>query len=65
VFGRAPTAEVLKFLRYGLFNNMWEMLMDAEFIAAYKDGFLAKFADGITRLVFPRFFSYSADYPEK
>jgi hypothetical protein len=65
VFGKAPTAEVLKFLRYGLFNNMWEMLMDAEFIAAYKDGFLAKFADGITRLVFPRFFSYSADYPEK
>ncbi len=32
---------------------------------AYEHGVVIKFADGISRRVFPRIFIYSADYPEK
>jgi hypothetical protein len=64
-FGKAPSKEVLKHLRYELFKAVWCLLLDAEFLHAYEHGILLVFADGITRLVFPRFLTYSADYPEK
>jgi hypothetical protein len=32
---------------------------------AYKNGIVVKFFDGIFRRIFPRFYTYSADYPEK
>lgn len=32
---------------------------------AYEHGFVLLCGDGITRRLFPRFFCYSADYPEK
>lgn len=32
---------------------------------AYVHGFKHRFPDGVERLVFPRFFTYAADYPEK
>jgi hypothetical protein len=32
---------------------------------AYTNGIIIKFHDGIEGLVFPQFFTYSADYPEK
>jgi hypothetical protein len=32
---------------------------------AYENGIIITFPDGIQRRVFPRFFTYSADYPEK
>jgi hypothetical protein len=64
-FGKAPSKEVLKHLRYELFKAVWCLLLDAEFLHAYEHGILLMFADGITRLVFPRFLTYSADYPEK
>ncbi|KAG2337489.1 hypothetical protein BDR05DRAFT_978478 [Suillus weaverae] len=35
------------------------------FMHAYKYGIVIQCRDGITRRVFPQFFSYSADYPEK
>jgi len=39
--------------------------MDAEFMAAYVHGIVIECADKIHRRFFPRFFTYSADYPEK
>jgi hypothetical protein len=65
IFGKAPSKDVLKHLRYELFKAVWCLLLDAEFLHAYEHGILLVFADGITRLVFPRFLTYSADYPEK
>ena len=41
------------------------LLSDPEFLHAYKYGIVVECADGIKRRVYPRFFTYSADYPEK
>lgn len=40
-------------------------MMDSEFLHAYQHGIVIRCGDGITRRIFPRIFTYSADYPEK
>lgn len=44
---------------------IWALLLDPKFMHAYKFGIEVLCADGIWRRVFPRFLTYSADYPEK
>ena len=44
---------------------IWSLLLDSDFMHAYQNGIIIQFADGILRRVFPRIFTYSADYPEK
>jgi hypothetical protein len=44
---------------------IWAILLSKKFMHAYKYGIVICCGDGITWRVFPRFFSYSADYPEK
>jgi hypothetical protein len=39
--------------------------MDDDFIHAYEFGIVIECLDGIQWRIFPRFFTYSADYPEK
>lgn len=46
-------------------HAVWQLLLDDEFMEAYEHGIVITFADGIARRVFPRIFTYSADYPEK
>lgn len=46
-------------------HSVWRLLLDNEFMDAYENGIVIMFPDGIERQVFPRFFTYSADYPEK
>ncbi len=46
-------------------HSVWTLLMDEEFLKAYVHGSVICCADGITRRVYPRIFTYSADYPEK
>lgn len=46
-------------------HAIWAFLLDDEFIDAWEHGIVIKFPDGISRRVFPRFFTYAADYPEK
>ena len=46
-------------------HAIWEKILDAEFIHAYTYGIVIECIDGIERRIYPRFFSYSADYPEK
>jgi hypothetical protein len=48
-----------------MFHALWELFLDAEFMEAYEHGVVIEFADGVKRRVFPRIFTYSADYPEK
>ncbi|KAF5393789.1 hypothetical protein D9757_000388 [Collybiopsis confluens] len=48
-----------------LYHAVWTFLLNDDFVHAYKYGILIECADGITRRVYPRFFTYSADYPEK
>jgi len=46
-------------------QSVWQILIDDEFTDAYENRIIITFPDGIQRRLFPRFFSYSADYPEK
>jgi hypothetical protein len=53
------------YCRRDLFHACWKHLLDAEFIHAYRHGIVLRCPDGVLRRVFPRIFTYSADYPEK
>lgn len=63
-FGQA-SGPILAHCRRELFHEAWKVMMDAEFMHAYVHGVVMDCADGIRRRVFPRLFTYSADYPEK
>lgn len=44
---------------------VWLQILDKGFMYAFEHGILVVCGDGITRRVFPRFFQYSTDYPER
>ena len=49
-----------------IFQAAWLILLqDPEFVEAYVNGLVVECIDGIKHQLFPRFFVYSADYPEK
>jgi hypothetical protein len=56
---------MVKHCRRELMHQVWRLLLDEEFMEAYRHGIVLTCADGILRRVFPRIFTYSADYPEK
>ncbi|KAF8212297.1 hypothetical protein K438DRAFT_1560277, partial [Mycena galopus ATCC 62051] len=64
-FGAAPTAAVLTHLKRELMHRIWDLLLTPEFIHAWVHGIVIKCYDGVVRRIFPRFFTYGADYPEK
>jgi hypothetical protein len=51
--------------RRDLFHTCWKHLLDADFLDAYRHGIVLRCPDGVLRRIFPRIFTYSADYPEK
>ena len=57
--------DLLTHCKRKLFHAIWNIILDDEFIEAYKNGIVIKCHDGVLRRVFPRIFTYSADYPEK
>jgi hypothetical protein len=63
--GSPANAEVLTFLKRELVHGIWSLLLTDDFVNAYVFGIVVLCADGVTRRLFPRFFTYSADYPEK
>lgn len=64
-FGVAASAAVLRYCRTALFHEIWLFLLDEKFMEAYEFGFKVFCGDGRWRQLFPRFFCYIADYPEK
>lgn len=46
-------------------HAIWQIILDDEFVEAWKHGIVLTCADGIRRRFYPRIFTYSADYPEK
>ncbi|KAJ3486185.1 hypothetical protein NLI96_g4423 [Meripilus lineatus] len=62
---RKTLKEVTTHCRRELFHATWRKLLDDDFLKAYREGLPIKCADGIMRRVYPRIFTYSADYPEK
>ncbi|KAJ7330330.1 hypothetical protein DFH08DRAFT_926009 [Mycena albidolilacea] len=63
--GHAPSAEVLTHCRRELMHAVWRLLLDNEFLEACKHGIVIECPDGISQRFYFRFFTYSADYPEK
>ena len=64
--GKAASNALLTHCRREIFQAAWLILIqDPEFLDAYVNGMIVDCIDGIRRRVFPRFFTYSADYPEK
>jgi hypothetical protein len=63
--GLAASATTMTHLKRDLVQKVWELLLDEEFMEAYEHGLVISCADDVTRLIFPRFFTYSADYIEK
>lgn len=64
-YGEAATAETYTHCKRELVHAIWKLLLSEEFVEAYRNGIVIRCADGITRCIFPCFFTYSADYPEK
>jgi hypothetical protein len=62
---KAPSKAFMTHCRREVMHAQWEILLDDEFMEAYKHGIVVECCDGITRRFYPRFFIYSADYPEK
>ena len=46
-------------------HGAWTIILDDDFIYACTFGIVVMCIDGIERWVYPRIFTYSADYPEK
>ncbi|PPR08295.1 hypothetical protein CVT24_002453, partial [Panaeolus cyanescens] len=57
--------DILTHCRRDLMHAVWRQLLDEDFIHAYTYGMVIMCADGVQRRVYPRIFTYSADYPEK
>ena len=46
-------------------HAVFRVIFDEDFLLASAHGIVIKGPDGVTRRVYPRIFTYSADYPEK
>jgi hypothetical protein len=62
---KGPSKALLTHCRREVLHAQWMILLDDELLEAYRHGIVHRCSDGITRRFYPRFFSYSADYPEK
>jgi len=62
---RTQKADIMTHCRRELMHAVWAKILDDDFIHAYIYGIVIKCIDGIERRIYPRFFTYSADYPEK
>jgi hypothetical protein len=56
---------IITHCRRELMHAIWKFLLDEDFVHAYNCGMVIKCADGVERRIYPRIFTYSADYPEK
>ncbi|KAJ3858876.1 hypothetical protein EV359DRAFT_68646, partial [Lentinula novae-zelandiae] len=62
---KTQAGELITHCNRELYNTIWRFLLNNKFLHAYKYGIVIKCFNGIERRVYPRFFTYSADYPEK
>ena len=65
VGGKGPNDAFMTHCHRELLHAQWRILLDDEFLEAYKHGIAITCCDGIGRHFYPRFFTYSANYPEK
>ena len=46
-------------------HTVWKFLLDDDFLHSYKYGMVLRCQDEMEQHIYPRIFTYSADYPEK
>ena len=64
-FGHVTSAPTMTHLKCELMHAIWELLLDDEFMKAYEHRRVVKCADSVIQQIYPCFFTYPADYPEK
>ncbi|KAF5355377.1 hypothetical protein D9757_014596 [Collybiopsis confluens] len=64
-YGCTPTEAVMTFMRREIPHAIYAELFDKDFMNAYRDGIILRCGNKVTRSMFPRLFTWSADYPEK
>ena len=57
--------DLLTHCKQEVIHAVWRILLDDDFVKAYKNGIIVTCFDGTTRRVYSRIFIYSADYLEK
>lgn len=62
---KGPTGPQLTHCHRELLHAQWKVILDDEFMEAYRHGIVILCCDGIWRRFYPRILTYSADYPEK
>jgi hypothetical protein len=63
--GKAPSSPFMTHCHREFMHEQWKVLLDDDFIEAWKHGIIICSCDGTKRRFYPRIFTYSADYPEK
>ena len=63
--GGKPSNALLTHCHREFFHAQWRILLDDEFLEAYEHGIVITCQDQVKRRMYPRIFTYSADYPEK
>ncbi|KIM83849.1 hypothetical protein PILCRDRAFT_68884 [Piloderma croceum F 1598] len=63
--GKAPSPALMTHCSRELFHAQWKVLLDDNFLQAWKHGIMILCADDINHQFYPRIFTYSADYPKK
>lgn len=61
---KVPVA-LLSHCRRLVMQQVWRILLDDQFVHAWVHGVELICGDGVARRIYPRIFTYSADYPEK
>jgi Plavaka transposase len=59
------TDALMTHCRREIYHAALTTILDNEFVTAWTSGILMECYDGVTRRIFPRIFTWSADYPEK
>lgn len=62
--GRVP-ADLYTHAKKEVMYALWLILLDDQFIEAWREGMVVDCGDGVRRRLFPQIFTYGADYPEK
>jgi hypothetical protein len=65
VGGKGPNAAFMAHCQREMYHAQWSIILDDEFLEAYRHGMVIKCCDSILRRFYPRIFVNSADYREK
>jgi len=63
--GAKPSDALLTHCHREFFHAQWNILLDDDFLEAYEHGIVITCQDQVKCRMYPRIFTYSADYPEK